>query len=101
MLAHFELPYESAGVPELALTAAALWHHEFLPDAGDASASFVDWRDVTFAADDAEQARDTASLSVSLEGRLTESFSASLTAGAQFGGGVNGGWGSANLVWKF
>lgn len=101
LLAHFELPYESAGVPELALTAAALWHHEFLPDAGDASASFVDWRDVTFAADDAEQARDTASLSVSLEGRLTESFSASLTAGAQFGGGVNGGWGSANLVWKF
>lgn len=99
--ARFELPDESADAPELALTAAALWHHEFLPDAGDASASFVDWRDVSFKADDAEQARDTASLSVSLQGRFTKSFTASLTAGAQFGGGVKGGWGSANLVWKF
>lgn len=99
--ARFELPDESADAPELALTAVALWHHEFLPDAGDASASFVDWRDVSFTADDAEQTRDTASLSFSLEGRLTKSFTASLTAGAQFGGGVKGGWGSANLVWKF
>ena len=69
--------------------------------ADDAGFVIFHLRGVTFAADDAEQARDTASLSVSLEGRLTESFSASLTAGAQFGGGVNGGWGSANLVWKF
>ena len=99
--ARFELPDESADAPELALTAVALWHHEFLPDAGDASASFVDWRDVSFTADDAEQTRDTGSLSVELQGRLTKSFTASLTAGAQFGGGVKGGWGSANLVWKF
>lgn len=99
--ARFELPDESADAPELALTAAALWHHEFLPDTGDANASFVDWRDVSFSADDAEQARDTGSLSVELQGRLTKSFTASLTAGAQFGGGVKGGWGSANLVWKF
>ena len=99
--ARFDLSDKYEGAPELAFTAAALWHHEFLPNAGDASASFVNWRDVIFAADDAEQARDTAGLSFSLEGNLTKSLTASLAAGAQLAEGVKGGWGSVNLVWKF
>ena len=99
--ARFDLSDKYEGAPELAFTAAALWHHEFLPNAGDASASFVNWREVIFAADDAEQARDTACLSFSLEGNLTKAFTASLAAGAQLAGGVKGGWGSVNLVWKF
>ena len=56
---------------------------------------------VSFTADDADRARDTGSVSVSIEGKIDETFSAALTAGGVFGGGVTGGWGAAHLLWKF
>ena len=83
------------------MTVSVLWHHEFIDDTGDATASFADWRGVSFTADDADRARDTGSVSVSIEGKIDETFSAALTAGGVFGGGVTGGWGAAHLLWKF
>ncbi len=97
----FALPDESARALDAKVTVCALWHHEFIDDAGDAIASFADWRGVSFTADDADRARDMGSLSVSIEGKIDETFSAALTAGGVFGGGVTGGWGAAHLLWKF
>ena len=97
----FELPAEAARAFDAKLTVSALWHHEFLDDAGEATASFADWRGVSFTADDAGRVRDTGSVSVSIEGKIDETFSAALTAGGVFGGGVTGGWGAAHLLWKF
>ena len=97
----FALPDASARAWDAKVTVCALWHHEFIDDAGDATASFADWRGVSFTADDADRARDTGSVSVSIEGKIDETFSAALTAGGVFGGGVTGGWGAAHLLWKF
>ena len=83
------------------LTVSALWHHEFIDDVGDANASFADWRGVTFTADDAECVRDTGSVSISLEGKMDETFSAAIYVGGEFGGGMTGSWGAAHLVCKF
>lgn len=97
----FALPDASARAWDAKVTVCALWHHEFIDDAGDAIASFADWRGVSFTADDWDRARDTGSVSVSIEGKIDETFSAALTAGGVFGGGVTGGWGAAHLLWKF
>lgn len=97
----FALPDASARAWDAKVTVCALWHHEFIDDAGDAIASFADWRGVSFTADDGDRARDTGSVSVSIEGKIDETFSAALTAGGVFGGGVTGGWGAAHLLWKF
>lgn len=97
----FALPDASARAWDAKVTVCALWHHEFIDDAGDAIASFADWRGVSFTADGGDRARDTGSVSVSIEGKIDETFSAALTAGGVFGGGVTGGWGAAHLLWKF
>lgn len=97
----FALPSESARALDAKLTVSALWHHEFIKDAGDATASFADWRGVRFTADDADRARDTGEVSLSLEGRIDETFSATFSVGGVFGGGVTGGWGAAHLMWQF
>ena len=97
----FALPDASARAWDAKVTVCALWHHEFIDDAGDAIASFADWRGVSFTADDGDRTRDTGSVSVSIEGKIDETFSAALTAGGVFGGGVTGGWGAAHLLWKF
>lgn len=97
----FALSDASARASDVKVTVSALWHHEFIDDAGGATASFADWRGVSFTADDADRARDTGSVSVSIEGKIDETFSAALTAGGVFGGGVTGGWGAAHLLWKF
>ena len=97
----FALSDASARAWDAKVTVSALWHHEFIDDAGGATASFADWRGVSFTADDADRARDTGSVSVSIEGKIDETFSAALTAGGVFGGGVTGGWGAAHLLWKF
>ena len=97
----FALPDESARALDAKVTVSVLWHHEFIDDTGDATASFADWRGVSFTTNDADRARDTGSVSVSIEGKIDETFSAALTAGGVFGGGVTGGWGAAHLLWKF
>ena len=97
----FALPDESARALDAKVTVSVLWHHEFIDDMGDATASFADWRGVSFTADDADRARDTGSVSVSIEGKIDKTFSAALTAGGVFGGGVTGGWGATHLLWKF
>ena len=97
----FTLPSDGARALDAKLRVTALWHHEFIGDAGDATASFADWRGARFTADDADRARDTGSVSFSLEGKMDETFSAALTVGGEFGGGVTGGWGAAHLVWRY
>lgn len=84
-----------------ALDAMLVWNHEFLKGYGTAEASFAPWRDVSFSFDEDVDTRDTGTAAVSLTGRFTDGFAASLGAGADFGGDVSGIWGHLNLKWKF
>ena len=84
-----------------ALDAMLVWNHEFLKRYGTAEASFAPWRDVSFSFDEDVDTRDTGTAAVSLTGRFTDGFAASLGAGADFGGDVSGIWGHLNLKWEF
>lgn len=84
-----------------ALDAMLVWNHEFLKGYGTAEASFAPWRDVSFSFDEDVDTRDTGTAAVSLTGRFTDGFAASLGAGADFGGDVSGIWGHLNLKWEF
>lgn len=83
------------------LDAMLVWNHEFLKRYGTAEASFAPWRDVSFSFDEDVDTRDTGTAAVSLTGRFTDGFAASLGAGADFGGDVSGIWGHLNLKWEF
>lgn len=84
-----------------ALDAMLVWNHEFLKRYGTAESSFAPWRDVSFSFDEDVDTRDTGTAAVSLTGRFTDGFAASLGAGADFGGDVSGIWGHLNLKWEF
>jgi subtilase-type serine protease len=84
-----------------ALDAMLVWNHEFLKRYGTAESSLAPWRDVSFSFDEDVDTRDTGTAAVSLTGRFTDGFAASLGAGADFGGDVSGIWGHLNLKWEF
>lgn len=84
-----------------ALDAMLVWNHEFLKRYGTAESSFAPWRDVSFSFDEDVDTRDTGTAAVSLTGRFTDGFAASLGAGADFGGDVSGIWGHLILKWEF
>ena len=92
---------DNANESKLNMTITVAWHHEFIDEEGQTRASFKDWRDTPFAANDSNRASDTGSISLSLDSQLSESLNASLTAGTHFGSGSTGGWGAASIQWVF
>lgn len=89
-----------ASAYDVSASAAALWNHAWLDRAGEARASFRDWRDVSFSAPDEAPAKNTATFAFSLSASRTNDFSASLSLGAE-AGPSHGLWGGAQAIFHF
>lgn len=89
-----------ASAYDVSASAAALWNHAWLDRAGEARASFRDWRDVSFSAPDEAPAKNTATFAFSLSASRTNDFSASLSLGAE-AGPSHGLWGGVQAIFHF
>ena len=63
-------------------------------------ANFRGWNNASFGDEQGVEVRDTGTAAFSLRGQLTDSFSAGLGAGVEFGA-ARGAWGHASLKWTF